>query len=113
MPIAQTADGFLVNTKLLGGVSKFYKKHVSTSNALFLNDDFWLSIYLNKIRNIKILSLQSLIKERTGETFIYKQHIKQNALKDSYSPFLSRRTYAKLDYIKILFKEKFFLNKIN
>jgi hypothetical protein len=55
--------------------------------------------------------LQSLIKERTGERFIYKQHTRENALEDLYSPFLSRRTYAKLDYIKILFKERFFLNK--
>ena len=111
MPIAQTADGFLVNTKLLTGVREFYNKHVSTSNTLFLNDDFWLSIYLNKLRNTKILSLEYLIKDRTGERLIYKQHIKQNALTDSYNPFLSRRTYAKFDYIKILFKEYFFLKK--
>mgnify|MGYP000950486078 CR=1 FL=1 len=64
MPIAQTADGFLVNTQLLSGVREFYNKHVSTSKTLFLNDDFWLSIYLIKIRNTKILSLDSLIKER-------------------------------------------------
>jgi hypothetical protein len=104
-------DGNLVNTKLLGGVREFYSKHVSTSSTLFLNDDFWLSIYLNKIKNTKILSLESLIKERTCERLIYRQHIKQNALTDSYNPFLSRRTYAKFDYIKILFKERFFLNK--
>lgn len=112
IPIAQTADGFLVNTKLLGGIGEFYNKHVSSNKTLFLNDDFWLSIYLNKIVDTKILSLESLIKERTGENFIYKQHTKHNALKDIYSPFLSRRTYAKIDFIKILFKERFFLNKL-
>jgi len=111
MPIAQTADGFLVNTKLLDNILNFYNKHVATSNSLFLNDDFWLSIYINKIKNTKIVSLQSIIKEVTGEKLIYLQHTKQSALKDSYNLFLSRRTYAKFDFIKILFKESFFLKK--
>ena len=50
---------------------------------------------------------ESIINEKTLEEIA----IKQNALTDSYNPFLSRRTYAKFDYIKILFKERFFLNK--
>ena len=111
MPIAQTADGFLINTKFLKGLDVFYNKHVSNSRTLFLNDDFWLSIYLNKLKSKKILSLQHLIREVTGQMFIYRQQDTNNALKDSYNSFLSRRTYAKLDYIKILFKERFFLNK--
>ena len=84
---------------------------------LFIIDSFEFKgnkeVYLNKLKSKKILSLQHLIREETGQKFIYSQQDTNNALKDSYNPFLSRRTYAKLDYIKILFKEKFFLNTIN
>ena len=42
----QGADGFLINTKYLDDIEKFYNKYVVNNNNLFLDDDLWIAIYL-------------------------------------------------------------------
>ena len=49
--MAQCADGFLINTKLLDNIENFYEKYVKNNNNMFLDDDLWLAIYLQIEKN--------------------------------------------------------------
>jgi len=48
--MGQGADGFLINTNHLDGILDFYNKYVEDYKYCFLNDDFWISMYLNKFK---------------------------------------------------------------
>ena len=62
--MGQGADGFLINTNHLDGILDFYNKHVRNYKHCFLNDDFWISMYLNKFKKKRVISLEDItIKE--------------------------------------------------
>ncbi len=86
--IGQGADGFLINTKFTKGMLKFYKKYVNNNPKLFLNDDLWISVYLNKILKINIESLFPLLKQSFFKRYksIYLKHTQAGAIIDTYSP---------------------------
>ena len=46
--MGQCSDGFLMNTKLLDNIEKFYEKFVKYNKNMFLDDDLWLAIYVQK-----------------------------------------------------------------
>mgnify|MGYP003344903947 CR=1 FL=1 len=48
--MGQGADGFLINTHHLDGILDFYNKYVRDYKYCFLNDDFWISMYLKKFK---------------------------------------------------------------
>jgi hypothetical protein len=85
--IGQGADGFLINTKYLKDIKKFYKKYVENNKKLFLNDDLWISIYLNKISKVDIVSVASFVKMPFFFKFksIYKKHTQLGAIIETYS----------------------------
>ena len=86
--IGQGADGFLINTKFTSGILKFYEKYVKNNSKLFLNDDLWISVYLNKILKIKIQSLFPLLKQSFFKKYksIYSKHTQAGAIIETYSP---------------------------
>ena len=61
--VGQGADGYLINTKYLKDISNFYENYVKHDKRLMINDDLWISIYLNKIMKINIESIFSMIKQ--------------------------------------------------
>ena len=96
--VGQGADGFMINTKYLNKILNFYKKHVKNNNKLFYNDDLWISIYLNKILNIKIKNLNIFLKKSlfNRSPSIYKKHTTTNALIEIYNK--NRKLARKLRY---------------
>ena len=74
--VGQGADGFMINTKYINGIFEFYEKYVKNNPKLFLNDDLWISVYLNKILKIKIESLFPLLKQPFFKKYksIYSKH---------------------------------------
>ena len=86
--IGQGADGFLINTKHTNGMLKFYDKYVKDNPKLFLNDDLWISVYLNKILKINIESLFPLLKQSIFKRYksIYSKHTQAGAIIETYSP---------------------------
>jgi hypothetical protein len=85
--IGQGADGFLINTRHLNGIKSFYEKFIKNNDFLFFHDDLWISIYLNKICFIDILSNKHLLQKNIFNMIkpIYKKHIKSHALTNIYS----------------------------
>ena len=51
--MGQGADGILINTNNLNKIEIFYEKYVKNRKNLFLNDDLWISMYLQFIENNK------------------------------------------------------------
>ena len=89
--IGQGADGFMIRTDLLKNIKEFFNKYVKNNKSLFLNDDLWISIYINKILKKKIINLENNIELnffkklfRRGKS-IYKKHTKVNSLINEYS----------------------------
>ena len=78
--MAQCADGFLINTKYLDEIQTIYNTYVKNNRNLFLDDDLWISIYLQKIKNAKIENLINKFKEETGKNIVYKIHSSIDAL---------------------------------
>ena len=124
--MAQCADGFLINCAHLNEIDKFYEIYVRKNKNMFLDDDLWISMYLQIIKKTKIENLIEKFRKETGKNLVYNIHSTVDALSDNiHSPkkFLNRRKIAKIEYIKfkiknyfisfnqaqkILFKENFF-----
>ena len=112
--MAQCADGFLINCNHLDEINKFYNFYVKKNKNLFLDDDLWLSIYLQKIKKSNINNLIEIFKNETGKNLVYDIHTSIDALSsDIHSPkkFINRRKIAKIEYIK--FKIKNYFNSFN
>jgi hypothetical protein len=108
--MGQCADGFLINCSELNEIEKFYERYVKNNKNFFLDDDLWISIYLQIIKKGKILNLIDKFKKETNKELVYEIHSTLDALSnDFHNPknFLNRRKIAKLEYIKFLIKNYF------
>ena len=111
--MAQAADGFLINTKLIFNAEKFYKKYVENNKNLKVDDDLWISIYLIDVMKSKIVNLINQFKKETNQNLVYKIHTENDALHKTIHKrkvFWNRRKIAKFEIIK--YKIKKYLNKI-
>ena len=86
LKVGQGADGFMINTNYLKNTLLFFNNYVKKNKSLFLNDDLWISIYLNKCLNVEIESLNKFLKKRffSGNKSIYKKHTTIDALIELY-----------------------------
>jgi hypothetical protein len=107
--MGQGADGFLINSNHLEGILDFYNKYVKNYKFCFLNDDFWISFFLKKFKNIQICSLEDVVIKEISAKYIYKKINYDQPLHKIYNNILTRRNYAKYDYLRILF-QNFFMN---
>ena len=99
--MGQGADGILINTNDLDKIDIFYKKYVLNNKNLFLNDDLWISLYLQFIKNNRIKDLSDKFKIKTNKNIVYKIHSDIDSLKNVLSEgFLNIRKIAKLEYCK-------------
>ena len=99
--MGQGADGILINTNDLDKIDIFYKKYVLNNKNLFLNDDLWISLYLQFIKNSRIKDVGDKFKIKTNKNIVYKIHSDIDSLKNVLSEgFLNRRKIAKLEYCK-------------
>ncbi len=108
--MAQCADGFLINCEHLNLIDKFYEIYVKKNKNMFLDDDLWLSIYLQIIKKSKISNLIKIFTIETGKNLVYEIHSSIDALSDNiHNPkkFLNRRKIAKIEYIKFMLKNYF------
>ena len=89
--IGQGADGFAINTNHLKGIKNFYDKIVKDHKELFLYDDLWISYFLYFFKKNKILSLRDHLKKGNDgkPTLIYKKHIIESGLVESYGKNLT------------------------
>ena len=106
--MGQGADGFLINTNHLDGILGFYNKHVRDYKYCFLNDDFWISMYLNKFKKKPVISLEDIKIREINQKYIYKKINFNEPLYKIYNKIFTRRNYAKYHYLRILCQEKFF-----
>jgi hypothetical protein len=104
--MGQGADGFLINTKHLGGILDFYNKYVRDYKYCYLNDDFWISMYLNKFKKKKVISLENIAIKSINQKYIYEKINFSDPLYKIYNRIFTRRNYAKYHYLRILFQEK-------
>ena len=106
--MGQGADGILINTDNLSKIEVFYDKYVKNNKNLFLNDDLWISMYLQFIENNKICDLSDTFKTITNEDLVYKIHSDIDALKDvAARKIFNRRKIAKFEYLKFRLKNYF------
>ena len=106
--MGQGADCILINTKDLNYIENFYHDYVINNKNLFLNDDLWISIYLQFIANNKIENLSDVFKKKTNKELVYEIHSNIDSLKDTMKKsFLNRRKIAKIEYIKFRVKNYF------
>ena len=110
--MGQCADGFLMNTKLLDDIENFYEKYVKNNKNMFLDDDLWLALYLQKEKKSIIKNLINVFREQVKKDIVYTQNInsKIDGLhltihKDGL--FLNRRKIQKIEYIKYILKSFF------
>ena len=110
--MGQCSDGFLMNTKLLDNIEKFYEKFVKYNKNMFLDDDLWLAIYLQKEKKSSIKNLIEEFRKEFNKKLIYEQN--SNSKKDSLhltvhkdGLFLNRRKIHKIEYMKYLLKSIF------
>jgi hypothetical protein len=106
--MGQGADGFLINTNHLNGILDFYNKYVRDYKYCFLNDDFWISMYLNKFKKKSVISLEDIKTRELNQKCIYEKINFNEPLYKMYDKIFTRRNYAKYHYLRILFQEKFF-----
>ena len=92
--MAQCADGFLINTKLLDNIENFYEKYVKNNNNMFLDDDLWLAIYLQIEKKSVIKNLIHIFKEKVNKDIVYEQNLN-----------------SKIDGLHLSYKDGFFLNR--
>ena len=111
--MGQCADVFLIDTKLLDKIETFYEKFVKNNMNMFLDDDLWMAIYLQKVKKTKIKNLMNEFRKISNDKTVYTQNInsKINSLhltvhKDGF--LLNRRKIQKIEYIKYVIK-KFFI----
>ena len=110
--MGQCADGFLMNTNLLDNIENFYEKYVKNNNNMFMDDDLWLAIYLQKEKKSVIKNLINIFREQTRKNIVYEQNInsKIDGLhltihKDGL--LLNRRKIQKIEYIRYILKSIF------
>ena len=106
--MGQGADGFLINSNHLDGILDFYNKHVRDYKHCFLNDDFWISMYLNKFKKKRIISLEDVNKKEINQKYIYEKININDPLYKIYNRIFTKRNHIKYHYLRILFQEKFF-----
>jgi hypothetical protein len=106
--MGQGADGFLINTNHLDGILDFYNKHVRNYKHCFLNDDFWISMYLNKFKKKRVISLEDITIKEMNQKYVYEKINFNEPLYKIYNKIFTRRNYAKYHYLRILCQEKFF-----
>ena len=106
--MGQGADGFLINTNHLDGILDFYNKYVRDYKYCFLNDDFWISMYLNKFKKKSLISLEDIKTKELKLKNIYEKINFNEPLYKIYNKIFTRRNYAKYHYLRILCQEKFF-----
>jgi hypothetical protein len=106
--MGQGADGFLINTNHLDGILDFYNKYVGDYKYCFLNDDFWISMYLNKFKKKSLISLEDIKTKELKLKNIYKKINFNEPLYKIYNKIFTRRNYAKYHYLRILCQEKLF-----
>ena len=104
--MGQGTDGFLINSSHLGGVLDFYNKYVKNYKHCFLNDDFWISIFLKKFKNKQVYSLEDIVMKEIGEKYIYEKINYDQPLHKIYNSIFTRRYYAKYYYFKIILQKK-------
>ena len=108
--MAQCADGFLINCAHLNEIDNFYEIYVRKNKNMFLDDDLWISMYLQIIKKTKIENLIEKFRKETGKNLVYNIHSTVDALSDNiHNPkkFLNRRKIAKIEYIKFMIKNYF------
>ncbi len=108
----QGADGILFNIELLNNVNQFYKKYVQDNKNLFLDDDFWYSLYIYFEKNSRIVSLKNEFRIKTGNEIIYTKNINNNINALHHNEHRSgllfnRRKIQKIEYIRYKFKKIF------
>ena len=104
--MGQGADGFLINSSHLDGIFDFYNKYVKNYKYCFLNDDFWISIFLKKFKNKQVCSLEDVVVKEINEKYIYKKINYDQPLHKIYNSIFTRRNYAKYYYFKIILQKK-------
>ena len=79
---------------------------------MFLDDDLWLAIYLQKEKKSSIRNLMNDFNDKFNKNLIYEQN--SNSKKDSLhltvhkdGLILNRRKIHKIEYIKYIFKSIF------
>lgn len=103
--MGQGADCILINTDDLDKIEIFFKSFVQNNMNLFLNDDLWISLYLQFIAKNKILNLRNRFKQKTNNELVYEIHSNIDSLKDVLKKgFLNRRKKAKIEYLKFRIK---------
>ena len=106
--MGQGADGILIDTKNLSRINVFYDVFVKKNKNLFLNDDLWISLYLQFIEKNQIIDLSEKFQKLTNEKLVYKKHSDVDSLKDVMAKrFLNRRKVAKIEYIKFIIMNYF------
>ena len=118
--MGQCSDGLLINTKLLDIIDIFYEKYVRKNKNMFLDDDLWLAIYLQKIKKSKIENLiekyrliaknEDVPLDNKSRKIVYSQHsnskIDSLHLNEHKKRFFiyNRRKIQKIEYIKFIIK---------
>ena len=104
LKVGQGADGFMINIKYLKNILLFFNNYVKKNKSLFFNDDLWISIYLNKLLNVEIKSLNKFLKRRffSGNRSVYKKHTTIDALIELYEK--DRKKARNLRHLETLFE---------
>ena len=110
--MGQCADGFLINTKLLDNIEKFYEHFVKDNLNMFMDDDLWLAIYLQKEKKSSIKNLINIFQKKINKQIVYEQNLNSKidglhmtVHKDGF--LLNRRKIQKIEYIRYIFKSYF------
>jgi len=90
----------------------FYEKYVKNNNNMFMDDDLWLAIYLQKEKKSVIKNLINIFREQTKKNIVYEQNINSKidglhltVHKDGL--LFNRRKIQKIEYIKYILKSIF------
>ena len=97
---------------MFDNIENFYKKFVENNKNMFLDDDLWLAIYLQKEKKSFIKNLSLEFFEKTNKKVVYTQN-KNSKINSLYlnehkdGLFLNRRKIQKIEFIKYLIKSTF------
>lgn len=111
--MGQCADGFLINTELLDDIEKFYNTYVKENYNMFMDDDLWMAIYLQKEKLSSIDNLIGDFQQKTKKNIVYEQN-KNSQIQGLHLTvhkkgfLLNRRKIQKIEYIKYILR-KFFI----
>ena len=110
--MGQCADGFLINTKLLDSIENFYQYFVKDNLNMFMDDDLWLAIYLQKEKKSSIKNLINIFQKKINKKVVYEQNpnskidgLHTTVHKDGF--ILNRRKIQKIEYIRYILKSYF------